>query len=472
MELLLVVLLIVFSLFFLLRHCARNSKGGSRIEQTFSVSVPVEPRDYSLQHTPEVSDRFKPRKVGATLRFKYQDAKEWETERIVDVEAIDDVKGSPAIIGHCRLRNAARTFLIKRIRDCVDLETGEIVQDVYPYLLDKAQVEPNHSAKQSTGRPASSFSKKRGTQKSIAAGQNEVAKVDSTEFVAIDVETANARLSSICQVGIASFRDGVIADSWVTLVDPEDHFDQINISIHGITPAAVKGSPKWKEALKEINVRLREKIVVSHTAFDRLALTQACDLAATSLCACTWLDSTRVVRRAWPQFAHGGYGLPNVAAHFGITYRAHDALEDARCAGEILLRAVADTGLSVDQWVNKAKQPIDPSSGDFHPDVNPGGDLAGEVVVFTGAFRIPRGDAVDAATSVGCRVDERVTQRTTLLVLGDQYITKPAGQQKSSKHRKVEELISKGHPIRILTETDFQHLVSSHTQAAITPLAN
>ena len=40
------------------------------------------------------------------------------------------------------------------------------------------------------------------------------------DFVVIDVETANADLSSICQVGIASFRDGRLADSWVSLVEP------------------------------------------------------------------------------------------------------------------------------------------------------------------------------------------------------------------------------------------------------------
>jgi len=45
------------------------------------------------------------------------------------------------------------------------------------------------------------------------------------DFVALDVETANADLSSICQIGIATFRDGKLADSYVSLVDPDDYFD-------------------------------------------------------------------------------------------------------------------------------------------------------------------------------------------------------------------------------------------------------
>ncbi len=42
------------------------------------------------------------------------------------------------------------------------------------------------------------------------------------EFVALDVETANADCSSICQIGIARFGDGCLAEEWSTLVNPED----------------------------------------------------------------------------------------------------------------------------------------------------------------------------------------------------------------------------------------------------------
>ena len=42
------------------------------------------------------------------------------------------------------------------------------------------------------------------------------------QFVAIDVETANADMGSICQVGLAKFVDGKVAEEWCTLVDPED----------------------------------------------------------------------------------------------------------------------------------------------------------------------------------------------------------------------------------------------------------
>jgi DNA polymerase-3 subunit epsilon len=178
------------------------------------------------------------------------------------------------------------------------------------------------------------------------------------DFVVIDVETANADVGSICQVGIASFREGALADAWVSLVNPCDYFSAANVSIHGIHSHHVQDAPTWEEIFPEVVRRLRENIVVSHTHFDKVALERACNRSSLEPCPCTWLDSARVVRMAWPQFSRSGYGLTNVAKYFGIEYRAHDALEDARCAGLLLLRAVAETGLSPEQWLVRAAQPI------------------------------------------------------------------------------------------------------------------
>ncbi len=178
------------------------------------------------------------------------------------------------------------------------------------------------------------------------------------DFVVIDVETANGRLSSICQVGIASFRRGELAETWESLIDPEDDFSPFNISIHGINASQVRGAPTWEEVFPQVISRLRGKITVSHTPFDRLALARACERYALKGCACRWLDSARVVRTAWPRFSRSGYGLSSIAAHLGIEYQAHDALEDARCAGLVLLRAVRETGLSPEQWLARVTLPV------------------------------------------------------------------------------------------------------------------
>jgi DNA polymerase-3 subunit epsilon len=168
-----------------------------------------------------------------------------------------------------------------------------------------------------------------------------------------------------------------------------------------------------------------------------------------------------VVRRTWPQFAQCGYGLANIAQYLKIDFKHHNAREDARAAGEILLMAIAETGLSVEQWLDRVQKPINPQdSGLITRDGNPDGALYGEKLVFTGALSMVRKDAADAAAAAGCEVEAGVTKHTTLLVVGDQDIKRLSGHEKSSKHRKAEELMAKGKSIRIIGESDFQRLLA------------
>lgn len=279
------------------------------------------------------------------------------------------------------------------------------------------------------------------------------------DFVALDFETANADLASICQIGVAGFEDGQVRFSWDSLVNPDDYFDPFNVSIHGITESMVQSSPRWSEVYPALAGLLRGRIVVTHTAFDRVAAHKACHLATIKEADCRWLDSARVVRRTWTSLARSGYGLSSVAAELGIQYIAHNALEDARCAGEIVLRAMQESGLDLSQWLIRATQPIFAAHklSEYSPNV--AGPLVGETLAFTGALSLTRHEAAALAAQSGCAIGDGVTRHTTILVVGDQDRWKLAGYEKSAKHRKAEALIAKGQQIRILCEDDFQRSI-------------
>jgi len=278
------------------------------------------------------------------------------------------------------------------------------------------------------------------------------------EFVALDVETANADCSSICQIGIARFADGCLVEEWSTLVNPEDYFDEFNVSIHGITEAMVEDSPTFPNVIGQIRGHLEGRTTLCHTAFDRVALSQACVDYKLDGLECNWLDSARVARRTWPQFARSGYGLHNVCEAIGYEFKHHDALEDAKAAAQVLLAAIKETGLDLPGWMQRVNQPI--FSSIIAQAGNPEGPLQGEVLVFTGALEMPRAEAACMAAKVGCTVGQSVTKDTTILVVGNQDARKLAGQDKSSKQRKAEDLIRKGQGIKILTESDFEKLVT------------
>ena len=163
-------------------------------------------------------------------------------------------------------------------------------------------------------------------------------------FVALDVETANADSSSICQIGVVTFENSVVADTWVSFVNPEDEFDEFNVSIHGISEDDVIDAPTFLSIATHLDQLIADRIVVCHTGFDRAALSRAYAKHGLSIPECCWLDSARVLLRALSQFERKGYGLANLAEWCGISFSHHDACEDARATGLVLIKAIDDTG--------------------------------------------------------------------------------------------------------------------------------
>ena len=283
-------------------------------------------------------------------------------------------------------------------------------------------------------------------------------------FVAIDVETANSDMASICQIGIAKFEKGILVEEWVSLLNPEDYFHFINVGIHGIDKSDVADAPIFSEVLDELKYFLDNAVCVCHTHFDRVSIAKVFQKHSIAPLNIQWLDSARVARRTWEEFAWSGYGLANVCQKIGYEFNHHNALEDAKASGQVLLAAIKESKLDLDMWIKRVQQPInlaDSSQGAAIQRIgNPEGDLQGEVVVFTGALQMPRNEAADLASKIGCNVAPRVTKETTLLIVGDLDITRFADKEKSAKHLKAEQLIAKGINIRIIQESDFMQLVA------------
>jgi DNA polymerase-3 subunit epsilon len=276
-------------------------------------------------------------------------------------------------------------------------------------------------------------------------------------FIALDIETANAWYGSICQIGLVRSEGGSCTEEWNFLINPKDYFDPFNVSIHGIDEEMVKDAPTFAEVWGEILGVVGQHTVVHHGPFDRASLhqaTEAHDLAPPDF---SWLDTMRVVRRHWPDRSQRGYGLKPVCELLGYEYEHHDAVADARAAATVLNHVIDETGESLEWWIGRAARKCTPGNyrGAVKLEGDPDGALAGEVVVFTGALSLPRREIAAIAAAHGCDVAPGVTKKTTMLVIGEQDGWRLAGYDKSSKHRKAEELATKGQPIKIMGEQGF-----------------
>jgi DNA polymerase-3 subunit epsilon len=177
------------------------------------------------------------------------------------------------------------------------------------------------------------------------------------DFVVIDVETANPNPRSICQIGIATYQNGNLSELWGSLINPEDSFSALNIAIHGIWPGHVLDAPNWAGIQRELRPRLEQRTLASHTYFDFRAITGANErYGLPAIPRTDWVDTCKVARAAWPSLS--SHRLPHLARVFGISYQAHNAAEDARCAGEILLLAVQTTGLALKDLLRADNQSI------------------------------------------------------------------------------------------------------------------
>lgn len=294
-----------------------------------------------------------------------------------------------------------------------------------------------------------------------------------TRFICLDVETANASLSSICQIGAVIYENRRLVDQWSTMVNPNQEFRNINIRIHGIRASDVATAPDLATMLGELQCFTGSSIISSYGAFDRSAVSQASMASGLQPPANQWIDLQRVVRNAWPlEFTANGWKLSHMCKQLGISLENHhDALSDAVAAAEVFIQAQQFSNTSASDWLDPARYRNTTtttnggnrfSSSVKETPVNQNGPLFGEVIVFTGELSMPRATAAKRAALIGCEPANGVTKRTTLLVVGEQDLELVGESGKSTKQVKAEELIAKGQEIRILGESDFDSFLRQH----------
>jgi DNA polymerase-3 subunit epsilon len=295
------------------------------------------------------------------------------------------------------------------------------------------------------------------TQTPLANQQLKTLLQRTYRFIAIDVETANKDQGSICQIGIALVSaDGNISAVSI-MINPEQHFDEFNVNLHGIDNQKVKRAMNFPKALQMLRPLLERHLLIQHSTFDRRAFDAACDTYDIPKLRSKWFDSVQIARKAWPELkGNGGHGLANLKQHLNLVFNHHDAKEDAKAAAQVTLLAETITGKTFDELAQKSQMKYEQA---VVLEGNQNGALYGHTACFTGKLNMSRADAATYAAGAGISVKAGVSKKITLLIVGDQDITLLAGHTKSSKHRYAEELITQGQKIKILGESEFLNLI-------------
>ena len=301
-----------------------------------------------------------------------------------------------------------------------------------------------------------------------------------TNFVALDLETANAYRGSICQIGITEVIDGKVQPSKSWLVKPQNNeYDEFNIEIHGITPEDTKNSPSFPEVWKEVKPFLEGKTVVAHnTSFDMYALRDAFNEYGIDYPTFEYFCTLRIAK----YLIKGCYSssLDVVLDYLGIKFEGHHKADnDSLGCAELLLKCLEIGGGTLDDLeekynfhrgkfapesfiahqANKNKQTKAEvlASLEEHPELAEEDNyFYGKTVCFTGSFMYgTKKELLQKIKDVGGNPADSVTKKTDVLVVGQQDYRVVGDSGMSNKQKKAFQLLEKGQDIEILSETEF-----------------
>lgn len=116
----------------------------SSTPKPIATTKPVTNNQYSPTITiefdqPEIDEPIEVVNVRSSLEFDYQNMDGVKSHRTVDVINMELQGARKRLWGYCHKRDDFRTFNIDRIKNCVDVNTGEIIDDVAGFLMELHQ---------------------------------------------------------------------------------------------------------------------------------------------------------------------------------------------------------------------------------------------------------------------------------------------------------------------------------------------
>lgn len=153
-------------------------------------------------------------------------------------------------------------------------------------------------------------------------------------FAAIDFETANRERTSVCSVGVVVVRNGVIADTFYSLICPEpNYYCYRNTQVHGLTQDDTDTAPVFPYVWKQIESLIDGLPLVAHNkSFDESCLKAVFRCYRMNYPDYEFYCTCKAARRAFP--AAENHRLHTISALCGYKLENHHhALADAEaCA--------------------------------------------------------------------------------------------------------------------------------------------
>ncbi len=161
-----------------------------------------------------------------------------------------------------------------------------------------------------------------------------------TDFAAIDFETANGELNSVCSVGVVIVRNGAIVEKFYSLIRPTpNYYYYWNTVVHGLTERDTDSASIFPKVWAIIAPKIEGLPLVAHnSSFDEGCLKAVHRVYRMDYPDYRFYCTCRAARRKFKSVGLPNHKLNTVAAYCGFDLRNHHhALADAEACAAIAM---------------------------------------------------------------------------------------------------------------------------------------
>ena len=148
--------------------------------------------------------------------------------------------------------------------------------------------------------------------------------------IVLDVETTGLdyKKERIIEFAAVRLENGVIKDSYETLINPKQHIRKSSMAVHGITEEMVADQPTEEEVMPKILEFIGDYPIVAHNAiFDYNFINEASKRLYGKPIENQRIDSQFLFKEVYPEFE--SHGLENLMNKFGVEFDTrHRAMAD------------------------------------------------------------------------------------------------------------------------------------------------
>lgn len=278
-----------------------------------------------------------------------------------------------------------------------------------------------------------------------------------SDYVVIDIESTGLQFQfdEIIEIGIARVRNNIVVETYSQLIKPIQEINGFITSFTGITNDMVKNMPSILDVKDSVLEFIGDDIILGHnTAFDLAFLNFRFNTKISN----QYMDTLQFARKVFPNLKN--HKLTTLVKNFNLSKNEHRALADCistKQLYDLIKKIMAEKNFKIETlWSTGKVKNIVSNNTVFDED----GPFYERHMVFSGTLeKMTKSEAEQLVVDVGAILDNSVTKKTNILILGSTEQNSILKGKKSAKQIKAEKYIQEGQDLEIIDQFTFYNIM-------------